>query len=114
MVASASGVGLACWRRAIAVPMLAWGLLNVGRPASSNSRRRSRAQRGTARCYSSACRWACLTLLWSPSHRDVVVRSQTPPRPDEGWSPGHWGRRGFELLETRHRPETWELAWYRE
>jgi hypothetical protein len=44
----ASGEGLACWRRANAAPKLPWGLLNVGSPASSNSRRRSQAHGGTA------------------------------------------------------------------
>jgi hypothetical protein len=64
MVASASGVGLACWRRTIEAPRLAWGLLKIGSPASSNSRRRSREQGGTAQRCSFVRRWARLVLPW--------------------------------------------------
>jgi hypothetical protein len=38
MAASASGVGLACWRRAMAAPRLVWGLLNGGSPTSLSLR----------------------------------------------------------------------------
>jgi hypothetical protein len=38
MAASASGVKLACWRRAMVAPRLVWGLLNGGSPASLSSR----------------------------------------------------------------------------
>jgi hypothetical protein len=53
MAASASGEALARWRRAIATHKLACGLLNVGSPASSISRRRSWAHGCTA--------WHCST-----------------------------------------------------
>jgi hypothetical protein len=64
MDASASGEGLACWRRANAAPKLCWGLLNVGSPTSSNSRRMSRAHGGTAWRCSSARLWVRFVLAW--------------------------------------------------
>jgi hypothetical protein len=64
MAALASGEGLACWRRANTTPRLAWGLLNIGSPASSNSRRRSRAHGGIAWRCSSALLWARFVLAW--------------------------------------------------
>jgi hypothetical protein len=64
MVASASGDGLAYWRRVVAAPKLAQGLLNVGSLASSSSRRRLRAHGGTTWCCSYACLWVWLALPW--------------------------------------------------
>jgi hypothetical protein len=54
MACSASDVSGACWRREMAAPRLAWGLLNVGIPVSSNSMRRSLEQGRAARRCSSA------------------------------------------------------------
>jgi hypothetical protein len=117
MVASTSGEGLACWRRANATPRLAWGLLNVGSPASSNSRRKSRAHGGTAWCCSSTRLWVRFALAWIRRASSESVAStrggsfaettKTRRRVDL-WSLGRCGARPFETLR---RPETWEPEW---
>jgi hypothetical protein len=97
MAASASGEGLACWRRANAAPKLAWGLLNVGSPASSNSRRRSRAHGGTAWRCSSARLWVRFALAWI---QRACSESVTPTR----------GGSFAETTKTRHWVDLWLLG----
>jgi hypothetical protein len=97
MAASTSGEGLACWRRANAVPRLAWGLLNVGNPASSNSRRRSRAHGGTAWRCSSARLWARFALAWI---RRASSESVAPTR----------GGSFAETTKMRCRVDLWLLG----
>jgi hypothetical protein len=113
MAVSASGEGLACWRRAIVASRLAWGLLNVGSPASSNSRRRSRAHgciAGTALPPASGrgSRWLGSDVPpRNPSHRPAVDRLLKPPRRAAGWIFDHWERCGSGPSGTRRRAETW-------
>jgi hypothetical protein len=104
MVASASGEGLACWRRAIAAPRLAWGLLNVSSPASSNSRRRSRAHGGTAWRCSFARLWAQFTLAWirrassesvASTHSGSFAETTRTRRWVDLWSSGEMRIRAF-------------------
>jgi hypothetical protein len=113
MVALASGDGLACWRSANATPRLAWGLLNVGSPASLNSRRRSRVHGRTAWHCSSASgrgsRWLGSDVPpRNPSRRTAVGRSLKPPGRAAGWIFGHWGRCRSGPCGIHRRPETWE------
>jgi hypothetical protein len=97
MAPSASGEGLACWRCANAAPKLAWGLLNVGSPASSNSRRRSRAHGGTAWRCSSSRLWAQFALAWirRASSESVALT---------------WGGSFAETTKTSRRVDLWLLG----
>jgi hypothetical protein len=97
MAASASGEGLACWRRANAAPRLAWGLLNVSSPASLNSRRRSRAHEGTAWRCSSTRLWAQFALAWI---RRASSESVVPTR----------GESFAETTKTRRRVDLSSLG----
>jgi hypothetical protein len=97
MAASASGEGLACWRRANATPRLSWGLLNVGSPASSNLRRRSRAHGGTTWRCSSARLWARFALAW------IRLASSESVAPTRGGS-------FAETTKTRHQVDLWSLG----
>jgi hypothetical protein len=97
MAALASGEGLAYWRRANAAPRLAWGLLNVGSPASLNSRRSSQAHDGTARRCSSACLWVRFALAWI---RRASSESITPTP----------GGSFAETARTRRREDLWSLG----
>jgi hypothetical protein len=114
MAALALGEGLACWRRANAAPRLAWGLLNVGSPASSNSRPRSRAHGvppGAAPppAFGHGSHWlGSDTPPRNLSCRPMVGRSLKPPGRAAGWISDRWGRCGSEPSGTCRRPETWE------
>jgi hypothetical protein len=105
---------LACWRLANTAPRLVWGLLNVGSPASSNSRCRSRAHRGPPgvappRACGRGSHWLGSDAPpQNPSRRPAVGRSLKPPGRGAGWISGRWGRCGSGPSGTRRRPETWE------
>jgi hypothetical protein len=88
---------LACWRRASAAPRLAWGLLNVGSPASSNSRCGSRALGGVALRCSSARLWARFALAWI---RHTSSESVAPTR----------GGSFAKTTRTRRRVDLWSLG----
>jgi hypothetical protein len=114
MVALASGEGLACWRRANAAPRLAWGLLNVGNPTSSNMRHRSRhtgVPPGAAPLPTSghgSCWLGSDASPRNPSRRPSVGHSLKPVGRTAGWISGRWGRCGSGPSGTCRRPETWE------
>jgi hypothetical protein len=114
MAVLASGEGLAYWRRANDAPRLAWGLLNVGSPASSNSRRRSRAHgvppsAAPPPASERSSRWLGSDAPpQNPSRRSAVGRSLKPPGRAAGWIFGCWGRCGSGPSGTRHHPEMWE------
>jgi hypothetical protein len=77
-------------------PRLAWGLLNVGTPASSNSRRRSWAHRGIAWRCSSARLCARFVLAW-------IQRASS-----ESFTPNRGGSFA-ETTRTRRRVDLWSL-----
>jgi hypothetical protein len=89
-------------------------LLNIGSPASSNSRRRSRAHGGItgiapppASGYGS--RWfGSDAPPWNPLHRPAVGRLLKPLGRAAGWISGRWGRCGSGPSGTRCCPETWD------